>query len=351
MKTIAAQSQSLVRRLVRSELLTLEPYQSARRIGGQGDIWVNANESPFNNTDIANINRYPQCQPPLLIDAYSRYADVATDNIICTRGADEAIELLIRTFCTAGKDSIACFGPTYGMYTISALTANIGVNRLELTENYQLPFNYHTQITTEKIIFLCNPNNPTGTLLSREQIELILQVYPQKLIVVDEAYIEFCTEHTVTTMLKQCPNLVVLRTLSKAFALAGARCGFLLANIGIIDMIMRVIAPYPIPEPVAQIAINALSKDGINKMKTQVAKLKQQGQQLIQLLNQSAETVLETHGNFVLAFYNDPTDVWQKLHKAGIVARSYKDKRIENAIRFSFSDQQDTDKIIQALSR
>ena len=103
------------KQLARPELLELTPYQSARRIGGRGDIWINANESPFNNSDIDKLNRYPECQPPELIEAYAAYAGVNTQQLIASRGADEAIELLIRTFCVPGKDSIAIFGPAYGM--------------------------------------------------------------------------------------------------------------------------------------------------------------------------------------------------------------------------------------------
>lgn len=110
----AALPLNLAERLARPELLDLTPYQSARRLGGRGDIWINANESPFNNVDTAaldlsKLNRYPECQPPQLINAYSEYSGVSASKIVASRGADEAIELLIRAFCTPGVDSIACF--------------------------------------------------------------------------------------------------------------------------------------------------------------------------------------------------------------------------------------------------
>lgn len=271
---------SLAERLARPELLTLEPYQSARRIGGEGQIWINANESPFINSDLDSLNRYPECQPPELITRYAEYAGVSNQQVLTSRGADEAIELLIRTFCIPGRDSIACFGPTYGMYAISAKTFNVGVKALRLDDEYQLPQELCSQVGDAKLVFICNPNNPTGTVIAPDAIEAVIRSLPDTLVVVDEAYIEFCPDYSVASLLDKYDNLIVLRTLSKAFALAGARCGFMLATPEVIEMVMRVIAPYPVPLPVAKLAIDALSKDGIARMQTQVAQLKANGQRL-----------------------------------------------------------------------
>jgi histidinol-phosphate aminotransferase len=344
------------RALARQELLSLTPYQSARRIGGQGDIWINANESPFNNSDLDKVNRYPECQPAELINAYSRYSGVKPNQIIASRGADEAIELLIRTFCVPGKDSIACFGPTYGMYAISAATFNVGVIALNLTHDYQLPDLWPTLIQQAtvgkaKIVFICNPNNPTGTVIAKADIEQAIQATPESIVVVDEAYIEFCPEYSVADLLDSYPNLVVLRTLSKAFALAGARCGFLLANDEVIDLVMRVIAPYPVPLPVSELAISALSPTGIDTMRTQVASLMEQGKRLSDALSAYGAKVLPAKGNYVLAQFDDVASVATMLRDAGIVARAYKDPRLRDAIRFSFTSAADTDAIISLFTK
>jgi histidinol-phosphate aminotransferase len=347
---MSEQQPPLAQRLARPELLALEVYQSARRIGGRGDIWINANESPFNNSDMANINRYPECQPPELISAYSRYSGVSADSIITGRGADEAIELLIRTFCNPAIDSIACFGPTYGMYAISAKTFNVGVKALNLTDEYQLPNDIVSQTQGAKIVFICNPNNPTGTVIEKTDIEQVIKALPNTIVVVDEAYIEFCPEHSVAQLIEEYDNLVVLRTLSKAFALAGARCGFLMANPQICDMVMRVIAPYPVPLPVSQIATAALSEDGVELMQEQVNSLKACGARLSDALQSIGAKVLPANGNFVLAEFKTSV-VSEQLRVAGIVARAYKDPRLANCIRFSFSDQADTDALINVLTQ
>ncbi|MBB1438795.1 histidinol-phosphate transaminase [Shewanella sp. SG41-4] len=333
--------------LARPELLTLTPYQSARRIGGRGDIWINANESPFNNSQLDKVNRYPECQPAELINAYSSYSGVKASNIIASRGADEAIELLIRTFCIPGVDSIACFGPTYGMYSISAATFNVAVTALSLTDEYQLPSAWPTQIGSAKIVFICNPNNPTGTVIAKEKIEQAIQAAPNAIVVVDEAYIEFCSDYSVADLLGSYPNLVVLRTLSKAFALAGARCGFMLASDDIIDLVMRVIAPYPVPLPVSDLAVKALSPAGIDTMQTQVSSLIEQGKRLSNALTAYGAKVLPANGNYILAQFDDVQAAAKRLSDSGVVARAYKDPRLADAIRFSFTSAKETDVIIQ----
>ncbi|MGK0409376.1 MAG: histidinol-phosphate aminotransferase [Shewanella psychromarinicola] len=337
--------------LARPELLTLTPYQSARRIGGRGDIWINANESPFNNSPLDKVNLYPECQPPELINAYSRYSGVKASNIIASRGADEAIELLIRTFCIPGVDTIACFGPTYGMYSISAATFNVGINALSLTDVYQLPQNWPAQIGNAKIVFICNPNNPTGTVITKDKIEQAIQAAPNSIVVVDEAYIEFCPDYSVADLLGKYPNLVVLRTLSKAFALAGARCGFMLASDDIIDLVMRVIAPYPVPLPVSDLAIKALSVAGIDTMQAQVASLVEQGKRLSNALTAYGAKVLPANGNYVLAKFADVSAAAKRLSDSGVVARAYKDPRLADAIRFSFTNEQQTNLIISLFTK
>lgn len=343
------QKLTIAERLARPELLTLQPYESARRIGGEGQIWINANESPFNNSDVDNLNRYPECQPPALINAYAQYAQVRSEQVSTSRGADEAIELLIRTFCVPGKDSIACFGPTYGMYAISAQTFNVGVNALRLNDEYQLPNDIAEQVSDAKLVFICNPNNPTGTVISPQVIAQVIAKLPDALVVVDEAYIEFCPDYSVANLIDQFDNLVVLRTLSKAFALAGARCGFMLANKMITEMVMRVIAPYPVPLPVSNLACEALSLQGIDTMKQQVSQLKQNGSRLSEALLRIGASVLPANGNFVLATFSDVTDIQHQLKQGGVVARAYKDPALANSIRFSFACDEQTDTLIKLL--
>ncbi|MGL4473252.1 MAG: histidinol-phosphate transaminase [Shewanella sp.] len=344
-------AQVLAQQLCRPELLDLQVYESARRLGGAGEIWLNANESPFNNSDIVGINRYPECQPPALIAAYASYAKLAPEQVLTCRGADEAIELLIRTFCISGQDSIGIFSPTYGMYAISAASHNVAVVDVALNEDWSLPVTATSTMQGCKLVFICHPNNPTGNLQSRAAIESLVKALPTSLVVIDEAYIEFSASESVIDLLEQHPNLVILRTLSKAFALAGARCGFCLADPAILTMMMRIIAPYPVPLPVALLAQAALTPDGLMQMRTQVQSLNQQRQRLAAALTEclAVSAVHPGQGNFVLATLSSLSLVTAILQQYGIVARQYKHPRLAQAIRFSVSHSADIERVIKAL--
>ncbi|WP_133407021.1 histidinol-phosphate transaminase [Parashewanella tropica] len=338
--------------LQRPDLKEIVPYESARKIGGEAVVMINANESPYNNigqVNLDNVNRYPEPQPELLIKRYSEYAGVNQPQILCTRGADEAIELLIRTFCTPNKDSISYFAPSYGMYAISAETCGVKSVAIPFTDDFTLPQLKSSDINS-KLIFICNPNNPTGTLVSPDSIEKTLQQFPQQLVVVDEAYIEFTPTSSVVDLLENYPNLVVLRTLSKAFALAGLRCGFLLANPAIIKLVSKVIAPYPIPTPVAEIAQQSLSLNGIEIMQQQVSELNQQKQRLERYLKKADIPYFESFGNFVLAKFTEPQKIWQSLIDNSILARRYSNPQLSRYIRFTIGDSTQIQQLIDTLS-
>lgn len=260
-------------RLARPEVQKLTPYQSARRIvaaaGGRGDIWLNANESA-ESVPMAlqneRFNRYPEPQPEAVVEAYASYAGVSPEQILVTRGGDEGIELLVRTFCRPGEDAVLQFPPTYGMYAVSAETNGAKViNLITAPDRGWVPDAAEAAHTLDtrpevKLVFACSPGNPTGTLIPMGVLRKLAQVAAGRaLLVIDEAYIEFSPADTAVDLLKEFPHVVIIRTLSKAFALAGLRCGFLLSSPGVIGMLKKVIAPYPIPSPVADLAAQALT--------------------------------------------------------------------------------------------
>lgn len=151
-------------KLARKQVQELTPYLSARRIGGTGDVWLNANESPFNNeykTDFARLNRYSECQPKALISAYAAYAGVKPEQTLTSRGADEGIELLVRAFCEPGQDAILYCPPTYGMYAISAETIGVERKTVPLTSDWQLDLaGIESNLDNVKLVFVCSPKQP-----------------------------------------------------------------------------------------------------------------------------------------------------------------------------------------------
>ncbi|MGF1737528.1 histidinol-phosphate transaminase [Photobacterium satsumensis] len=335
--------------LARKTVRELTPYQSARRLGGSGDIWLNANESPFANEyniRCDRLNRYSSCQPTELIEAYADYAGVRPEQTLTSRGADEGIELLIRAFCEPNQDSILYCPPTYGMYTISAQTFDVGTKTVPLTEEWQLDLEgIRDNLEGVKLVFVCSPNNPTGNLIKRQDIETLLDMTQGKaLVVVDEAYIDFCPEATTANMLDQYPNLVVLRTLSKAFALAGLRCGFTLASPEIIELLLKVIAPYPVPVPVTDIAVQALSAAGRAKTKFQVLDISANRAYLQAGLGMLENvTVFEGYGNYLLVEFPDADALFNALWDHGIILRR---SPIENCIRISIGNRDECEKTL-----
>lgn len=353
---------NLVDKLISENLKSLKPYESARRIfaGGDSDseTWLNANESPFSNDfdiDAAHFNRYPDCQPPSVLLPYAEYAGVTAEQLIVTRGADEGIELLIRTFCTPGKDNILICPPTYGMYAISAETCNVGIEKAPLKQDFTLDlpaiFAYQNKVN---LVFICSPNNPTGTSVGKAQLKQVLEQFSgSALVVVDEAYIEFDADNTWASELAHYPNLVVLRTLSKAFALAGLRCGFTLANSDVIQSIMKVIAPYPVPEPVAQIAARALSQNGLMQMAEQVDYLQQQKAWVKQQLSQypALELVGDDKANFILFRHPQKQALMDFLVANSVLIRDQsKQVNLNNCLRITLGNQQQNEKLLSLMT-
>ncbi|EJL6547008.1 histidinol-phosphate transaminase [Vibrio cholerae] len=336
-------------KLARQQIQALTPYLSARRIGGSGDVWLNANESPFNNeykTDFARLNRYSDCQPKAMIQAYANYAGVQPEQVLTSRGADEGIELLIRAFCEPNQDAILFCPPTYGMYAISAETFGVERKKVPLTADWQLDLpSIEANLDRVKLVFVCSPNNPTGNLVKRADIIKLLEMTKDRAIVVmDEAYIDFCPEASTVDLLAQYPNLAILRTLSKAFALAGLRCGFTLANAEIINVLLKVIAPYPVPVPVAEIAVQALSPAGLARAKYQVLDLGANRAYLqVGLSMVPGVQVFEGWGNYLLVKFPDGDALFKAAWEHGIILRN---SPIENCVRISVGNREECEKTV-----
>ncbi|WP_176700454.1 MULTISPECIES: histidinol-phosphate transaminase [unclassified Gilliamella] len=346
-----------INKLVRKNVQKLTPYQSARRIGGNGDVWLNANEfpvAPHFELKEQSLNRYPEPQPEKVINRYAQYVGVTPEQVIVSRGADEAIELLMRAFCEPTQDSILYCPPTYGMYQVSAETLGIETKAVPTTADWQLDLNGIKQnLDKVKLIYVCSPNNPTGNLINPDDIKMLLDIAKDRaLVIIDEAYIEFSPESSVVSWLANYPHLVILRTLSKAFALAGLRCGFTIANKAVIDALQKVIAPYPLATPVADIATQALSKDGINTMKLHVINLNKQKEKFTNQLSQLpiVEKVYPSRSNYLCVKFQDNKEVFNTLWNKGIILRD-QSKVIgqQNMIRITIGTQAECEAVISAL--
>lgn len=337
----------------------LTPYQSARRIGGNGRIYLNANESPVSlhfDLDSSGYNRYPECQPEEILQAYASYAGVTPDQVLVARGSDEVIGLLVRTFCEPGKEQILICPPTYGMYAIAAETNGIDTIKVAPDDNFQpdIPAIFKAlDENSVKLVFFCSPNNPTGTIIREDLLKQVLdKTRGGALVVVDEAYIEFSPENSMIHLLKEYPNLIITRTLSKAFALAGLRCGFALADPEIISLLLKVIDPYPICAPVAQVATSALSGTNVDIMRKRVEKLNTIRNKFVsecRKLNIVSE-VFDTNGNYVLLRFKDGEKVFAGAKEKGCILRDFNDKpRLDNCVRVTVGTQDEMTEVLNIL--
>lgn len=344
---------NIVETLLNDNLVGLKPYESARRLFAGGQDWLNANESPFANEytiDSKRFNRYPACQPEAVTAAYADYAGVDISELLVTRGADEGIELLIRTFCTPGQDNILICPPTYGMYAISAETCNVGVKKVPLKSNFSLDTASICAQNDVNLVFICAPNNPTGTPVNAKDLEQILSHFANSaLVVVDEAYIEFDKDNTWAGQLNRYPNLVILRTLSKAFALAGLRCGFTLANLPVIQALLKVIAPYPLAEPVAQIAEQALSARGRANVELQVETINRHKKWMQEQLAglPGFRIIGDIRANFVLFHSVHNKALMAYLVEHGMLIRDQsKQQNLDNCLRATVGTEEQNQRLI-----
>jgi len=313
----------------RPEILAMQPYSSARMEAGQATIMLNANESPWgpSDNDESGLNRYPDPQPKALRTRLGELYGVAAEQVLVGRGSDEAIDLLVRAFCREGRDTIAISPPTFGMYAVAARTQGAAVIEAPLAADFSVDAEALLAKITDstKLVFVCTPNNPTGALVPLATVErLALALRDRALVVVDEAYLEFAGDAaSATTLLDSNDNIAVLRTLSKAYALAGARVGTLIAHADIVALLRRIQAPYPLPALCVEAALSALSPRGLARTRTRVELLLGERERLARTLP-SANGVLAVHpsaANFLCVRFADAQQAYRVLLEAGIVVR------------------------------
>lgn len=346
--------------LIRPEILALTPYSSARKEAQSGRVWLDANENPLTpSAGKPLLNRYPEPQPPDLIARLASYYAVAPANLLVTRGSDEGIDLLLRAFCRAGQDSIVNTPPTYGMYAVSAAIQNARVVPVPLLAAHDFavdPGAVLAAVTPDvKLVFLCSPNNPTGALLDRAAVLRITQaLLGRAVVVVDEAYLEFAGTRSLAEEFPAHPNLVVLRTLSKAFGLAGVRCGVTLAQPALIGVLQKIIAPYPVPTPVLQAALAALAPAGLAAARASAQGLVAERQRLATALAAlpAVRRVWPSDSNFLLFEVIDSARVMAATRAAGVVLRDRsRDHGLAHCVRITMGTPEENNAALEIIAR
>jgi histidinol-phosphate aminotransferase len=340
------------RGLVRPDLQDFTGYSSARvsapaTTAAPTRIWLNANEAAgASGADPdGSSRRYPDPQPPPLLTALADLWSTTEDRVVVGRGSDELIELVVRSVCRPGQDGVVVASPTFGMYAVSARLHGVPVTDVPQGED-GLRWRVDTRAMAEatlrtgsRAVFVATPGNPTGSVVPPAQLaELADAVARQAVLVVDEAYGEFAAQRSAATLLEEHPNIVVLRTLSKAHALAGARVGFALAHPDLATVLRRVQAPYPVPVPVRDLALAALAPQALEATRQRVGLTLRLRDELGRFLRDlpGIRAVYASEANFFLVRTDDPARMLQVLDAAGIAVRDFRaHPGLEDALRIT----------------
>lgn len=320
--------------IIRPNILALAPYSCARdEFKGEASVYVDANENPYNN----GVNRYPEPLQPEVKRLLAPLKGVREEQIFLGNGSDEAIDLVYRIFCRPGIDNVVAISPSYGMYKVCADVNDVEYRAVPLIhcneervesnvvcKDYQIDRDgIRAQVDKNtKVIWICSPNNPTGNAYEVEELEWFLRSFPQVIVVVDEAYIDFSSKPSMTTLLPKYENLIVLQTMSKAWGQAAIRLGIAMANTEIIEFFNRVKYPYNVNLLTQQQAVKVLSNP--EQMRAQVKEILDERAKMAEKLLgiKTVKAVYPSDANFLLVKVEDADAAYHYLQTKGIIVRN-----------------------------
>ncbi len=339
--------------LARPELRALQPYEAAQQV--DDTIRLNANEAPWSSSADRfrrPLNRYPEIRPGRLARALGEHFGSDPSRLLVTRGTSEAIDLLIRAFCRAGKDNIVTTTPTFSMYGHYAIVQGAAQRTVETLPEKDFVVDMDALLSAcdeqTRLIFICSPNNPTGTVVPRpDLLDLLERRGERSAIVVDEAYIEFSQQPSAVELLDRYPNLVVLRTLSKALAFAGARCGAVMGPFDVIRILNAIQAPYAMSTPVVECVEDALQTAALDEASSRIEELINERERLMAAMSSFdfVESVWPSAANFFLVRVSDSEAVLREARSRGILLRDFGGS-LPNCIRITVGGRSDNDRLL-----
>jgi len=351
---------SAVVSLARPEIVSLKPYSHAAWLPSLTRL--HANEAPWRpagDTTAAGLNRYPEPQPAALIERLAALYGVQASNVLATRGSDEAIDLLSRIFLRAGVDGILECPPTFGMYQVCARIQGAQVIDVPLERERSWALDPERLLAawrpTLKLVYLCSPNNPTANSLDPAAVEYVCRTLDGKaIVVIDEAYIECSRSPSVTPWLERFPTLAILRTLSKAHALAGARLGALLAHPSLIELAKRVIPPYSLAQPTIEAALRALAPAEISAARQRLQELLAEREYLAAGLAASpwVDKVWPSDTNFLLIDCRDAERFMASSVAGGTIVRDLRSHpALARSLRVSVGTRAQNDALLHSIRK
>lgn len=344
--------------IARPDIVALKPYEHAS--------WephlerLHANELPWRaeaDESEAGLNRYPEPQPRELVSRLTELYGAAPGQVLVGRGSDEAIDLLVRCFCRAGQDAVAICPPTFGMYAVAAriqgaevISVPLRVNEGFRLDEDELLRQCSSQV---KLVFLCSPNNPTGNTIPTDVVlRLASRLEGRALVVVDEAYVEFSSSESLVKHVKDLPQLAVMRTLSKAHGLAGARCGTLIANPEIIALARKVIPPYAITQMTVEAVLKLLEPRQVAAMNERLAQIRSERERMRKAIASlpGVKQLWPSDANFILVEFEDPDRALKRSRAANLLIREVRAQvGLPRTVRISIGTPDQNDRLLESL--
>ena len=348
-----------MKNLIKDSIRAISPYTPSKN---NYNVRLDANENPFNlaselQEEIVEIirdmkmNRYPDTDCVGLKKDLSKYVGMKQENIICGNGSDEIIQVIIQTFVDKG-DAVVTHIPTFSMYSIFTKIAGGRVIEIPSKEDFKIDVEKLIEASNQnkaKLIFLCNPNNPTGATIQYCDIIEVLK-RTDAMVVVDEAYYEFFGE-TIASHVNEWDRLIVLRTLSKAFGLADIRLGYGIAGVSTIEILNRVLPPYNLSS--FSQAMGSLALRHIDKVLSYIKTIKAERQYVLDKLQEIKKiNIYPSAGNFVLVTSKKLSEISDFCDKEGIGIRVFRNNpMLENAMRITIGSRLENERMIETIRK
>lgn len=338
----------LVSDLIKPYIQALVPYSTARdEFSGVADVYLDANENPF----ATSVNRYPDPHHKELKGQISALKGMPVDTIFVGSGSDEAIELLVRVVDTE-KGGITIAPPTYGMYRVAARNNDVHVVEAALNPDFSLNIDKIRQASDSgsKLLFVCSPNNPTGTQYSLDEVRNVLEAF-QGVVVVDEAYVDFSTGESALGLLSESDRLVVLQTFSKAWGMAGIRLGLAFAAPTLVAAMNKLKLPYNVSTLTQQFALTRLREAGrVGEERQAIVRERERVRSELAKLP-CVETVFPSEGNFLLVRFKDSAEAFHVLRDAGVIVRDRSHElHCSGCLRITIGTANENNRVVAVLA-
>lgn len=333
---------------IRKDLENVVPYSSARdEFEGKGDVFLDANENGL----VEKYNRYPDPFQKELKAQIAQVKRLNSSNLVVGNGSDEILDLIFRLICTPFRDKVAFLNPSYGMYAVLAKLNGLETISIDLDEKFKIDTNQILdQAANSKLLVLCNPNNPTGKLIQKSQLLEIVRNF-KGVVVIDEAYIDFCSSESLADNVNDYPNLLIVQTLSKAYGMAGLRVGMAVCNEKWVRLLNSIKPPYNLSSLVQDQAIELLKASNWEEIRSEIKHERSRIEAFLKN-HQLVEEVFESEANFVLFRIKDADLVYSKLLTDGIVVRNRSlQHNCSNTLRVSVGSKTENNRFIHSLSQ